>query len=700
MESVYPQVALREWRERLFPNGEVFLLLALMAEVAVFSVFAQQFFTLGNFFEVLRFSTEIGLLALALTPIIVTGGIDLSVGSMMGLAAVVFGTAWRDWHFSIPAAMLMALLLGVAGGGLNALLISRFNLPPLIVTLGSYSMYRGLAEGITHGMASYSGFPASFLYLGQGYFWGWLPVQLPVFLAILLGYAVLLHRSTFGRALYAIGFTAAGARYAGIPVRKRIAAVYVLSGVVSSLAAVIYVAHLGQARADTGTGYELDAITAVVLGGTSVFGGRGTIWGTVFGLFFLSVLQNGLHLAALPSELTGVLTGVLLIVIISADQLRNRVQTRDITDSANAEIDSMKNSQVAVVCAAVLLGALIVAGSNVWLVRSLSSTFSGKGSVAPAGESRRIVIAMMPKAKGDPYFASARSGAEEAAKELGVDLIWDGPTSLDAARQNELVESWITRQVDVIAVAVENKAAISTVLRKARERGIRVLTWDADAESNARDYFVNQATAEEIGYTLTDEAARLLNGRGEFAIITGALSAANQNEWIEFIKKRIADKYPNLKLATIRPSDDDRDKAFAETQTILRVYPQVKLVMDISAPAVPGSAEAVRQAQRKDVDVIGLSLPSICKPYIKDGTVQSIVLWNVPNLGYLTVYAGALLAEHKFPQGADSFQAGKLGDIRIPRVGNHSGQAPDHQQRQYRPIEFRRPAFAEARPGA
>ena len=145
---------------------------------------------------------------------------------------------------------------------------------------------------------------------------------------------------------------------------------------------------------------------------------------------------------------------------------------------------------------------------------------------------------MMPKAKGDPYFVSCRVGAEEAAAELGVDLIWDGPTGLDAARQNELVESWITRGVDVIAVAVENRASISTALRKAQERGIHVLTWDADAEPDARSFFVNQATAEGIGNGLTDEAARLLGGKGEFAIITGALSAANQNEWISFIKKR------------------------------------------------------------------------------------------------------------------------------------------------------------------
>jgi ABC-type sugar transport system substrate-binding protein len=156
-----------------------------------------------------------------------------------------------------------------------------------------------------------------------------------------------------------------------------------------------------------------------------------------------------------------------------------------------------------------------------------------------------------------------------------------------------------------------------------------------------------------------------LNATGEFAIITGALSAANQNEWIAFIKKRQAGKYPNLKLATIRPSDDDRDKAFAETQTIMRVYPNVKLVMAISAPAVPGSAEAVRQAGRKDVNVIGLSLPNINKPYVHAGVVQAVVLWNTRDLGYLAVLASAMLVDHKFQPGAASIQAGRLGPITI-----------------------------------
>jgi rhamnose transport system permease protein len=628
---------------------------ALVCEIALFANIAPNFLTVGNLFEVIRLSVEVGLLAVAMTPILVTGGIDLSVGAMMGLAAVTFGMASRDWNLPIGAAAALTVLAGFAGGGLNALLVSRLRIPPLIVTLGSLSLFRGIAEGITRGAVNYSGFPPALLRFGQGYLGAVVPAALPLFLAIVLGYALLLHRSIVGRSWYAIGFTAAGARYAGIPVARRVALAYVLSGVVASVAAIVYVAHLGQARADAGSGYELDAITAAVLGGTSVFGGRGNIWGTLGGLFAIALLQNGLHLAALPSELTGLLVGALLIVMIALD--RSRARQRPAIEPLTEEDANVRNSQVAVLCATVLAGAFIVAGTNVWLVRSLRST-------ASAREHRRV-IAVMPKAKGDPYFVSCRAGAEEAASELGVELIWDGPTSLDAAKQNELVENWITRGVDAIAVAVENRAAMSTVLRKARDRGIRVLTWDADAEPDARDFFVNQATAEGIANALTDEASRLLGGTGEFAIITGALTAANQNEWIAFIKQRVSQQHPNLKLATIRPSDDDRDKAFAETQTILKVYPSVKLIMAISAPAVPGSAEAVRQASRSDVRVIGLSLPNINKPYVHSGVVQTVVLWNTRDLGYLTVYSAALDADGRLAPTSRAFEAGRLGRIEI-----------------------------------
>jgi rhamnose transport system permease protein len=657
------------WHKRIFPNGESRLLLVVAVEIVVFAAAAREFATLPNAFEIGRLSVELGLLALALTPVIVTGGIDVSVGSLLGLCAVAFGAASIDGGVPVAAAVPLAILVGAAGGGLNALFIARFRIPPLIVTLGTMALFRGIAEGVTEGARNFSGFPPHLLALGQGYLGGVLPAQLAVLVAVAVAYVLLLHRSVIGRGWIAIGFGEAGALYAGIPVSRRLSQLYVLTGAVTGLAAVIYVAHLGQARSDAGNGYELSAITAVVLGGASVAGGRGTIGGTLLGLFVVSILQNGLQLSALPSELTGVLTGLVLVGAIALDPRRLAGLYHAAASFGEAEVP-VKNTQVAILCSAILGGALIVAGTNVWMVRTFRS--SGVPATTPSvtgpssgAASTRPVIAMMPKAKGDPYFVSCRIGAEEAARELGVELIWDGPTGLDAAKQNELVESWITRRVDAIAVSVENRAGISSVLRKARERGIKVLAWDADAEPDARDYFVNQATPEGIGRTLTDEAATLMGGRGTFAIVTGALSAANQNAWIAVIKKRLAEAHPQLALAVIRPSDDDRDKAFAETQTILRAYPDVRLIMAISAPAVPGAAEAVRQAGRKDVKVIGLSLPNMNKPYVHGDVVQAVILWNTTNLGYLTVQTAVQAIRSELAPGAASMTAGRLGTIQV-----------------------------------
>ena len=288
-----------------------------------------------------------------------------------------------------------------------------------------------------------------------------------------------------------------------------------------------------------------------------------------------------------------------------------------------------------------------------------------RGGGGAGGTEQGQTIAMMPKNKGNPYFASCRTGAEEAAKELKARLLWDGPTETDPAKQNEVVEAWITRGVDVIAVSVENKEAISTVLRKARSRGIKVITWDADTEPDARDYFVNQATPRGIAETLTGHAARLLGGKGEFAVITASLTAANQNEWLRQIRLVLAERYPEMKLVDVRPSDDDRKRAFEETQTLLKVHPQVKVVMAICSPAVPGASEAVKQSGRTDVHVTGLGLPNDARPYLKDGVLDSAVLWNTKDLGYLTVYTAHAVASGALKPGVSSLPAGRLGAVKV-----------------------------------
>ena len=210
---------------------------------------------------------------------------------------------------------------------------------------------------------------------------------------------------------------------------------------------------------------------------------------------------------------------------------------------------------------------------------------------------------------------------------------------------SEIVDTWITLGVDVIAVAVENRDAIASSLKKARQHGIKVVTWDADAEPAARDFFVNQATPQGIGYTLMDHAARLMNSKGEFAIIVGSITAANMIEWQKYIEERMADKYPDIKIEGVHPCDDKQSVAMSETTTILNANPDVKLIMAICSPGVPGAAEAVKQSGRNDVKVIGLGLPNDNKPYVHEGVTDSVVLWNTMDLGYLTVYAADALAQ-------------------------------------------------------
>ena len=324
----------RDWKA-LLTRHEMLLLYVLIAEW-LFFYFAGTttnrrgvvvgFGTLDRQFDILRHSCEIGLLALALTPVIITAGIDLSIGSLLGLCAILFGKLWHDGGLPIPVAAGLTLVLGALAGGLNATLITVLRLPPLIVTLGTYSLFRGLAEAITHGAITYTDFPESFLFVGQERWLG-LPTQAWIFFAVALAVGLLVHRTTFGRAFRTIGLAPEGARYAGLPVGRRLALVYVLAGLIAAIAAIIYTARLGQAKADAGTGYELFAITAVVLGGTSIFGGTGSVHGTLLGVAAIAVLKNGL--ACLPvvmrmnaaEEMSGLLTGALLLLALTASVL-------------------------------------------------------------------------------------------------------------------------------------------------------------------------------------------------------------------------------------------------------------------------------------------------------------------------------------------------------------------------------------------
>jgi ABC-type sugar transport system substrate-binding protein len=309
----------------------------------------------------------------------------------------------------------------------------------------------------------------------------------------------------------------------------------------------------------------------------------------------------------------------------------------------------------------------LLAAPGLFLLTSCSKpSDSTANAPAGSGSGRPITIALMPKSKGNAYFISCKKGAERAAGELGAQLIFDGPTDPDPARQNEIIENWITLGVDVIAAACENKEGISAALRKARQKGVKVITYDSDAMPDSRAFFVNQATPEGIGSVLMDEAARLCGSQGEFAIITASLTAANMNDWQRHIEARRASKYPNMKMVALRPCDDLKDKAQAEATALLSAHPNLKLLMNICSPAVPGAAEAVKQAGKAGkVKVIGLGLPSENRRYVKEGVTDSVILWKTEDLGALTVRAAYAVATGALKAGDKTFDAGPLGKFEI-----------------------------------
>lgn len=308
------------WRGLL--RHETALVILVMLALAVLSTRSNRFFTVENLLNQGRLMTEVGLIALAMTFVIVTGGIDLSVGSTVGMAAICLGVLWKNVGIPLPAAIAAALLIGTVGGLFNGLIITRFRVPPLIATLATLALYRGVAEGISQAR-SVRGYPDWFTVLGQGDILA-VPAQLWLLLFGVVIAAFILGLTTFGRTTYAIGSNEVAAQFSGLAVDRTKLAIYAGSGFMAALAGVILVARVSTTRSDMGSGYELTAITAVVLGGTSIFGGRGTIVGTVLGLVLMQALNNGLSLAGVKGDGTIVAIGVILILAVLLANLFRR----------------------------------------------------------------------------------------------------------------------------------------------------------------------------------------------------------------------------------------------------------------------------------------------------------------------------------------------------------------------------------------
>jgi rhamnose transport system permease protein len=300
---------------RLFARWETLLVIAILGLIWLGSTLSPFFLTPGNFSNLIAALMEVAIMALAMTLIIVAGEIDLSVESMAGLASAILGFLWAA-GVPLTIGIPIVLLVGALGGLLNGLFIARVGLPSLVVTLGTLALFRGLAL-IVLGPRGISDFPPAFTELGFGRVPG-TPIPWPfvifAILAVLLG--LLLHRTWIGRQIYAIGKNTGAARFSGVRVTRLKIGLFVLSGLVASLAGIILTSRLSSARADAGSGMTLTVVTVVLLGGVNIFGGRGTIPGVVLAVIAVAVMQNALRLASVTVEVQSIALGSLLILSV------------------------------------------------------------------------------------------------------------------------------------------------------------------------------------------------------------------------------------------------------------------------------------------------------------------------------------------------------------------------------------------------
>lgn len=288
----------------------------------------------------------------------------------------------------------------------------------------------------------------------------------------------------------------------------------------------------------------------------------------------------------------------------------------------------------------------------------------GEQAGGGGGEADEPTILVMPKLIGIPYFNASEDGAIQAGEDLGVNVEYNGPTTADAAAQVTMIEDYISRGVDVIAVAPNDPAALRPVLQQAREQGIIVMDWDTPADKELVDLSVHQIDDKVYGEHNWDLLVEHMGTEsGQYAILTGGLAADNLNTWIDYGLEYAEEEYPNLELVAERiPTNESQQEAYNKALNLLKAYPELDGIIGISTPTPIGAAQAVEEQGLEDeVAVVGTSLPTDSCPYLKSGALDEATLWDPSKLGYLTVYlANELIKGNEITDGMEVPNVGEI----------------------------------------
>jgi ribose/xylose/arabinose/galactoside ABC-type transport system permease subunit/ABC-type sugar transport system substrate-binding protein len=599
---------------KLGSKAQSLLILVLLG--ALLGIASPHFLTTDNLLNVLQQSSINALLGIGLTFVIISGGIDLSVGSILAFCGLVVAELLVR-GVVVPLAVTAGLALGLACGAVNGLVTTAARIPPFIVTLGMMLVARSAAK-IFCDSKPISGLPDRFRAL-SGDLLG-VPV-LVIVVAVCYALAhVALTRTKLGRYTYAIGGNEQAAWLSGVPVGRYKVAVYCLSGLMAGGAAVLMTSRLNAASPLAGEMYELYAIAAAVIGGVSLMGGEGHVLGTLIGALIMGMLRNGLNLLNVPSAWEGLVVGGVLILAVAVDRSRH-------VEGGEASPSERRR----------LLRLALVGGASLLLAAGAALLRVRRGG-------KRMTIAFVPKSIGDPFWVTMQRAAEREAARLDVKLITlASERETDVERQFQVIENLIRQRVDAIVLAPAGSKEVVPAIRKANDAKIPVLIVDSDIDRDtARRVGARTATyigSDNVlgGQIAGRYLAQVLGGKGEIAIIEGTAGHESTDRRVAGLRQAIA-AYPGLRVVASQTANAERERGYTVAQNILQAQPRLDALFGANDQMALGALEAVDAARRlARVRVVGFDASADAIKNIRAGRMLGSVAQFPDEMGRLGV---------------------------------------------------------------
>jgi ribose transport system permease protein len=598
-------------RRLLLDNGA---LTALIVLVVAMSALSGDFLTTDNLLNVGVQAAVTAILAFGVTFVIVSAGIDLSVGSVAALSATVL--AWTATSAGVPVfvAVLLAIATGIACGLVNGILISYGKLPPFIATLAMLSVARGLSLVISEG--SPIALPDSVSHLGDT-LGGWLPVPVLVMVVMGLIAAFVLGRTYIGRSMYAIGGNEEAARLSGLRVKKQKLAIYTLSGVFAAVAGVVLAARLSSAQPQAADGYELDAIAAVVIGGASLAGGTGKASGTLIGALILAVLRNGLNLLNVSAFWQQVVIGVVIALAVLLDTARRKAGATPLTAGTGG---GNKGKQAATYGLAAVVTVAIVGATS----------FLHNGSSAASTPKMGLSLSTL----NNPFFVQIRAGALAEAKKLGVDLTVTDAQN-DASQQANQLQNFTSSGLGAIIVNPVDSDAASNSVKAADKAKIPVIAVDR-VVNNAKTATLVASDNVAGGELAAKSIAEKLGGKGKIVILQGQAGTSAARERAQGFANGLK-AYPGIQVVAQQPADFDRTKGLDVMSNLLQAHPDVQGVIAANDEMALGAIKALGSKAGKSVSVVGFDGTPDGLKAVEGGTLYASVAQQPSQLGKIAV---------------------------------------------------------------